>query len=60
VSDNPALAFYKKKLHQLNRQLSGTCSKRPPTTSVSTVVVPPDSLPPTPSTLAATKTPENR
>jgi hypothetical protein len=50
----------KKKCYQWNRQISGTCSKWPPTVLCpSTVVVSPEPLSPTPLTSSAMKTPEN-
>ena len=55
-----SFSFYQKKLHQQNRQLSYTCSKKASNSiCTSTVVVSPDPLSPTPWTSSAMKTPEN-
>jgi hypothetical protein len=56
VPKHKQLLFTRKKMHhQRNRQISTTCSKMPPRSSM----VYPDPLSPTSSTSAAMKTPEN-
>jgi hypothetical protein len=53
------LLFTKKKLHQWNMQISGTCSRRPPVVSVHQTFWYHNSLSLIPLTSSALKTPEN-